>query len=237
MSKLLLKCLSVMQQHIEKKTDREINKQYVFMFHSICERPKWYNALYCMTPDSFEKMVVELKRRKYRFLSVKELRYRAERKEAYFTFDDGFSDFYNNAYPILVKYNIPFTIFITLGYIGRKNYLTWEQVIELSQHRLCSLGGHTYTHKKLSQCTLAELKKEIVDAKCILENKADCPVKYFAYPYGSLTETHILAPFFAKVAGYEKAFSTIDAPVSNGQNFFIPRININERNWKRKLMI
>ena len=44
------------------------------------------------------------------------------------TFDDGYIDNYINAYPILKKYSIPATIFITTGYIGSNNLLWWDRL-------------------------------------------------------------------------------------------------------------
>jgi len=44
------------------------------------------------------------------------------------TFDDGYIDNYINAYPILKKYGISATIFITTGYIGSSNLLWWDRL-------------------------------------------------------------------------------------------------------------
>ena len=45
------------------------------------------------------------------------------------TFDDGYLDVYQNAYPLLKAYNIPATLFITTGVIGNEcKYLWWDEV-------------------------------------------------------------------------------------------------------------
>lgn len=235
MNKIRLRILSRLQSFQIDHADWEKNKQYVLMFHSICERQNWYDRDYCITPHSFEKMITELKRRKYRFLPVKRLTYQERAKEIYMTFDDGFSNFYENAYPILKKHRIPFTIFVTLDYINRQNYLTWEQILELSENDLCTIGCHTYTHKQLSECSIRELRKEIAIAKEKIEERIDKKIDYFAYPYGTLSKIHLCAPFWIWAAGYKKAFSTLAMPVNDSGRYFVPRINVNEKNWKLQI--
>jgi len=44
------------------------------------------------------------------------------------TFDDGYRDNYTNAYPILKKYNMPFTIFLTTDYIGSDKLIWYDEL-------------------------------------------------------------------------------------------------------------
>jgi len=50
------------------------------------------------------------------------------KRAAVVTFDDGYKDNYTNAFPILKKYNIPATIFLTTGNIGTNNLFWWDKV-------------------------------------------------------------------------------------------------------------
>ena len=45
------------------------------------------------------------------------------------TFDDGYKDNYENAYPILKRYNVQATIFLTTDYIGTNKLLWWDKLI------------------------------------------------------------------------------------------------------------
>ena len=47
------------------------------------------------------------------------------------TIDDGFSSFYENAWPILKERKIPFILFVSTREVGSFNYMTWDQIKEV----------------------------------------------------------------------------------------------------------
>jgi biofilm PGA synthesis lipoprotein PgaB len=62
------------------------------------------------------------------------------------TFDDGYESFYEDVYPLLLKYNVPATNFLIVNTVGNPKHvgipkLTWEQVREMHQS-----GVDFYSH-------------------------------------------------------------------------------------------
>jgi peptidoglycan/xylan/chitin deacetylase (PgdA/CDA1 family) len=115
------------------------------------------------------------------------------------TFDDGFSDFYSAAAPVLRRLKLPATIFLATGYCGKTNawpgqpawveqqaLLDWQQVTELAQDGFC-FGAHSLTHPALPALSPAEAEDEICGSKAQLEGRTGCQVDFFAYPYGRWT--------------------------------------------------
>ena len=60
-----------------------------------------------------------------------------------------FSSFYKNAWPILKKKKIPFILFVSTREVGAFNYMTWEQIREISKEDFVEIGNHSHTHEYL----------------------------------------------------------------------------------------
>jgi glycosyltransferase involved in cell wall biosynthesis/peptidoglycan/xylan/chitin deacetylase (PgdA/CDA1 family) len=111
------------------------------------------------------------------------------------TFDDGYRDNYTHAYPVLKQQNIPVTIFLVSGYIGRTNawdeqkqlegrpLMSWSQIQELVEQGV-EFGAHTCTHPVLTGVSSGRAEKEIALSRRELQNELTVSVNYFAYPYG-----------------------------------------------------
>jgi peptidoglycan/xylan/chitin deacetylase (PgdA/CDA1 family) len=153
------------------------------------------------------------------------------------TFDDGFRNFYTNAFPVLNHYGFTATMFLPTAYIGEnalnfkgKECLTWNEARELHRHGI-SLGSHTVTHPQLYDCDAASIKQEIVGSKQTIEQKLGCAVQSFSYPY-AFPETD--NGFKTKLreelhqAGYENGVcTTVGRPGPASDPFFLKRLPVN----------
>lgn len=179
-----------------------------------------------ITPQNFENQLVALKKSGYTFCFMKDigtiLDGNGKNKPVIITFDDGYRDFYTDAFPILKRQNAKATVFINSGLMGRPNYMTQDQVIEVLNSGLVEIGGHGFSHQNLTSIDL-ELAKKIVsdDVANIKKTYKVTPVS-FSYPYGSYNDS------IKKVvsdAGYKYAVTVEKGwTVQNTTLFQIPRI-------------
>lgn len=117
------------------------------------------------------------------------------------TFDDGFHNFYEHAFPLLLQYGFPATVFVIPGYSGKRNnwpsqpsigipclnLMDWEQLGEISQKGI-SLGAHTMTHPPMTQITQQQLESELWHSRSEIEKRTGSVVSAFSYPYGDFNE-------------------------------------------------
>ncbi|MBI5195853.1 MAG: polysaccharide deacetylase family protein [Nitrospirae bacterium] len=104
------------------------------------------------------------------------------------TFDDGYKDNLYTAAPILLKYRIPFTVFVSTAFIQKKVpfYLTPQELKELSSVDGVTIGSHGVNHIPLAECGDSALWKELRESKNYLEDITGKPITAVSYPYGSV---------------------------------------------------
>ena len=105
----------------------------ILMLHRVAPKsfsPLGANDHLSVTPDFLEKVIIALKRDGYDFISMDEvpeaLRSARTKRFIAMTFDDGYLDNYQYAYPILRRHNIPYTVYIAPGLINADVHLWWE---------------------------------------------------------------------------------------------------------------
>jgi len=134
-----------------------------------------------------------LKRRNYNVVRLEDLPELIKKgnipyKTIAITFDDGYENNYKEAYPILKEFGLPATIFISPGFIGRDGYLTWDQVVEMSESGLVSIGSHAMTHAYLPDLAEQKLRMEIFDSKRAIKSHTRKDIASFSYPVGAFND-------------------------------------------------
>ncbi len=66
--------------------------------------------------------------------------------------------------------------------------MSWEHVKDISQHPLCTIGGHTVSHLALNKLSDQEFREEVANGLAKLQSAIGKPIHHFAYPYGSPNE-------------------------------------------------
>jgi peptidoglycan/xylan/chitin deacetylase (PgdA/CDA1 family) len=143
-------------------------------------------------------------------------------KPVVLTFDDGYRDFYTDAYPILKKYKVKATAYIVPGFLDQPNYMFTSQIKMLGKDNNIELGAHTMHHVWLKDMAPFLAEREIAQSKYKLEDLIHKPVISFAYPYGAFDNSAI---DITKKAGFATAVSTIAGiEASNNNRYFLFRI-------------
>jgi peptidoglycan/xylan/chitin deacetylase (PgdA/CDA1 family) len=115
------------------------------------------------------------------------------------TFDDGFQNFYEHAFPAIERFGFAATVFVVSGHCDGRNdwpsqpggvpaaeLMRWSQVEEVSRAGI-DIGSHTVTHPYLGRLPAAQVDRELSDSRAAIEDRIGRPVRTFAYPYGEST--------------------------------------------------
>jgi peptidoglycan/xylan/chitin deacetylase (PgdA/CDA1 family) len=155
-----------------------------------------------VSAGDLERQIAYLLRRDYRFITFNQIgEGQAGEKVAAVYFDDGFYDNLAIALPILQKYKVAATIFPAMDFIGRKNYLSWNDLGKLRDAGW-AIGSHGITHKIFKDLSETELANELTESKKILEEQLGIKVSALSYPH-SVSDAKIEAAVLT--AGYKWA--------------------------------
>jgi peptidoglycan/xylan/chitin deacetylase (PgdA/CDA1 family) len=216
------------------------------MYHSISETLAATRHPYYVTetsPLTFRAHMQYLKQNGYVALAPDELspflrsHETARKKTVVITFDDGYRDFYTQAFPILKEFGFSATVYLPTKFVGSqpctflgKECLTWREVRELKNAGI-NFGSHTVSHSKLRFLSATDLDSELRDSKKTIEDELGTEVQSFAYPYAFPEEDR---PFTERLSAtledceYTNGVSTIiGSRHSESEKYFFRRLPAN----------
>lgn len=180
----------------------------VLMYHSISKDEK---GLFTVPKDTFYEHMKYLKDNNYKTLTLDELYSHLTNeipfsdKSVVITFDDGYTDNYENAYPILKEFGLKATIFTITDYIDNSSYfMNSDQLKELSLNGI-DIESHTTDHSKLDKLSKEDRLENLKKSKNTIEKLLDKKVNYITYPFGKFNKEVIED---VKEAGYKMALTT-----------------------------
>lgn len=217
----------------------------ILMYHSISDNLFGKSHPYYQintSPSVFAKQMRWLRHQGYRTMDLGELRGAMKEgrdlsKTIVITFDDGYRDFYSDAFDVLKQCQFTATIFLATdriqdvaARIEGVDYLTWSEVRELHNGGI-QFGSHTVTHPDLRSLGPEQIEYELGYSKETIEQKLGSQVESFAYPFAFPEEDKSFTRFLVGVLenlGYESGVSTIIGRAKAASNrFYLPRLPVN----------
>lgn len=172
------------------------NAVVVLQYHHVSEDTPPATSV---SPDRFAEHMTWLADNQYRVLSMEKLLELLKQgdplpdKTAVITFDDGYTSIHSAAWPVLKKYNWPFTVFVNSQHHDEKNsqYMSWEQLREMAKAGV-TIGNHSVSHGHMIRLQEGEkpavwrkrMEREIEDAQKRIDEEVGRQPKIFAYPFG-----------------------------------------------------
>jgi peptidoglycan/xylan/chitin deacetylase (PgdA/CDA1 family) len=143
------------------------------------------------------------------------------------TIDDGFSSFYEKAWPILKEREIPFILFVSTREIGSFNYMTWDQIKEIAQENFVEIGNHSHSHEYLVEENIEIIKEDIEKSIKIFKDELGKNSDFFSYPFG---EYSLEFKELIKSLNFKYAFGQHSGVMDETKDFYeLPRFPINEK--------
>jgi peptidoglycan/xylan/chitin deacetylase (PgdA/CDA1 family) len=174
---------------------------------------------------NFEDQMSFLLRKGYHTLFVSELVEwmqgirNVPKKSVVLSFDDGFWDNYEYAFPILKKYRLKATIFIVTGWIseernkvrpreviphhqgnqliaqgrGHEIAMTWPEARQLQDSGLIEIESHTHSHNKELYRDILVLKEDLTRSREAILNQLNKKSTCLCWPGGRYSPESILA--------------------------------------------
>ena len=204
-------------------------ERLVLLYHHVAPGPdnKWQ-----VSPGEFQRQIACLLERGFKVLTLRHyFTDKGPGRKAFITFDDGYADTYEYAFPILRAFGVSASVFLITDYIGQTNewdhetvsrarHLDASQISELCRNKW-EMHSHTASHADFRRLAGDQIERDVQRATEVIGCWNEGPL-FCAFPYGRSEPRLIDALFRNRYAG---AF-VAQPSWPEGDPFRLPRIPV-----------
>lgn len=203
----------------------------IFSYHRVGEDEYPGNNI---RREQFESHIRELRRGQYNVMPlpaiIDALRAgeRLPPRTVAITFDGGYRSILEAAVPLLLRHNLPFTVFIATDNVERPSpeYMAWDEVRRLARNDLVTVGLHPATYQRLHHAPQEELLRQLNTARASFRDRLGHEPRLFAYPFGEYSKAYrdLIA-----AQGFDAAFGEQSGVAHDGADVYaLPRFVMTE---------
>lgn len=204
-----------------------MKKLVIIYYHDIVEKGNGY-SYQKVEKEHFESQMKYLKENGYHSILFEDMEKPLPKKAVLVTFDDGFHSVYENAAPIMERYDIKGNIFLPTKYLEEQDphFMTWEMLKKLCDTGKFSVAAHTHDHVDIRTLDAESMNRQIQQSEELLEKRLVMHVNGFCMPYGKYDHRSI--EDLKKSKKYKFIFASFygHAKEKNLMNHLLPRIGI-----------
>ncbi|MGX5831127.1 trifunctional glycosyltransferase/class I SAM-dependent methyltransferase/polysaccharide deacetylase [Mesorhizobium sp. 43Arga] len=212
----------------------------VLMYHSVCDDGPAALARFRCTPAAFGSQMAWLRANGFHAITSEQLEWFIVNRRPFagrpvhITFDDGFQDFADHAWPILRKNDLTAEVFLVTDLVGET--ARWDavngsrtQLMDAGTVRrfACEgafFGSHLATHRAIDGLSSSDLAAELLRSRMFIEQWTGRPTTAFAAPY-AVTDRRLGR--LARECGYRIGFGGRHGPAGlDSDPIDLPRIEI-----------
>ncbi len=212
----------------------------ILMYHSIASEGPAATARYRVRPEQFDAQLRYLKEAGFssvtagEWLAAARTRRPLRSRSVLLTFDDGYRDFDETAWPMLQRHGFGALVFLVTSHVGGTNVwdaahgdpmhlMGWDQVKRLASEG-AEFGAHSASHRPLTALVAEEIVRDALACRQTLSLELGHPVTTFAYPYG---DTDPVIEHLVSACGFQAGFTCRPAHASFADPpMALPRVEI-----------